>query len=392
MQKYKLQIQNNTLVASINEISKQVDLSLIKELFIMLTTCLYIGPFRNAINVGTGDYYDIKIGQSFIETWHAWQTGNMKKQNSAITDVTENIRHIFSFESLSISASQQLKTLQVNVNNKPYKLTEMGAGLAQFIVVFGNALINEPSIILIDEPELNLHPSLQIDFATSLAKYAKEATIMATHSIGLARSVSDSIYSFKKVGSHTQVEKYEGTINYSEFLGEMSFSTYREMGFDTLLLVEGQTEIKTMQQFLRMINMDHKVVIVPLGGDALARGNVEHELAEFQRLAKNIVAIVDSEKIELDGQPSPSRLAFEETCKKLGYRVLLTERRATENYLTEAAIKSSLGEKYCALGHYEKIQVKKEHNWSKADNWRIASKMSWEDIADTDLGKFLKRI
>lgn len=28
-------------------------------------------------------------------------------------------------------------------------------------------------------------------------------------------------------------------------------------------------------------------------------------------------------------------------------------------------------------------------SWGKEDNWRIASLMSWEEISDTDVGKFL---
>lgn len=360
-------------------------------IFSSINKSLYIGPFRNAINVGATNYYDIQIGEGFINTWNNWKTGSVKSQNLAISKVTEDIRHIFGFNSLEISASTQLKTLQININNKSYKLTEVGSGLAQFIVVFGNTLIYAPDILLIDEPELNLHPSLQIDFTTTLAKYAKEATLIATHSIGLARSVSEHIYSFQKNKHHTLVAPFEKTIGYSEFLGEMSFSSYREMGFDKLLLVEGTTDVKTIQQFLRKKNKDHKIVVLPLGGDSLSTGNAEHELAELKRISTNITALVDSEKTARDGAPAQRRKDFFDVCNRLGFKVHMTERRATENYLTDAAIKEIKGDKYRALDNYERLEDT-PLGWKKAENWRIADAMSWDDIAETDIGNFIESL
>ena len=166
----------------------------------------------------------------------------------------------------------------MNVDGRPFKLGELGAGLSQFIVVFASAAIRKPDYIFIDEPELSLHPSLQIDFLTSLASYATEGVVFATHSIGLARSIGDRIFSLQKKGGSVICRPFEQTPNYAEFLGEMSFSSFKELGFERILLVEGVTDVKTTQQFLRLLNKDHKVVVLPLGGDQLAKGNVELEL------------------------------------------------------------------------------------------------------------------
>ena len=49
-----------------------------------LRRSLYIGPFRNAIHVGTQDtYYDIQIGQSFIKQWKDQQSGMTKARSQA---------------------------------------------------------------------------------------------------------------------------------------------------------------------------------------------------------------------------------------------------------------------------------------------------------------------
>jgi hypothetical protein len=68
----------------------------------------------------------------------------------------------------------------------------------------------------------------------------------------------------------------------------------------------------------------------------------------------------------------------------VGIRVHLTERRATENYFTDPAVKAALGNKHTALGAYDKLTV-----WFKRDNWQIAGRMARTDLDATDVGQFL---
>ena len=51
-------------------------------------------------------------------------------------------------------------------------------------MVLLNIAIKKPSFILIDEPEINLHPSLQIKFLDILERYASNGVLYATHSVG----------------------------------------------------------------------------------------------------------------------------------------------------------------------------------------------------------------
>ncbi len=367
-----------------------IDASAAVSFFRSLHDSIYIGPFRNAINTGASKYFDVSVGTEFIKTWNDWKTGAIKNHNAAIGQVTEDIRRIFGYQNLEINASVDLNTLQVSVNNKPYKLREVGSGLAQFILVFGTVAIKRPSYILLDEPELNLHPSLQIDFMTSLAAYAKEGLIFATHSLGLARSIGDKIYSLRQSNGQSMCRQFDQTPNYAEFAGAMSFASYKELGFEKLLLVEGVTDVKTIQQFLRLIDKDHRVVVIPLGGDQLANGGVEHELEELTRITApdNIAVLVDSERNGESSPPIETRLQFEQICKKLKFQVLLTHFRSIENYLTDRAVKEEMGSRYSGLQPYQRLKDL-SLSWDKKENWRIARRMKWDELRLTDVGLFL---
>lgn len=168
------------------------------DIFKKLSSIVYIGPFRNAINIGGSDnYFDTRIGQQFISQWDNFKSGDSKSNIKATLKLTQDIGSIFRFQSLEINADINNKNLNVIINGKPYKLDELGSGLAQFIVILANIAITHPSWILIDEPELNLHPSLQIDFLTTLASYSTDGVIFATHNLGLARACAERIYSFR---------------------------------------------------------------------------------------------------------------------------------------------------------------------------------------------------
>ena len=352
---------------------------------------MYVGPYRNIISENQNDYYDLEIGNRFIGTWHNWKSGPSKKHNMAIQSISENIRNIFKFDRLEINPSAIGNTLHVILDGKPYRLTELGAGLAQFIIVFANAAIKQPRVLLIDEPELNLHPTLQSAFLTALGGYASHKVIFATHSIGLARTVAEQVYSFRKVGNHSVVRPLEATPSYAEYLGEMSFSAFQELGYESILLVEGPNDVIAVQQLLRHLSKDGKVVIFPLGGNQMAAARREVELAEIRRLSKSIFALVDSERITENGDPAPERIEFEKVCAKLRIPICITKLRAIENYFPDRAVKATFGDKYRALGPYERLSDN-PNGWAKAANWRITREMTKDEFISTDVGQFLDRI
>ncbi|MCW5800441.1 MAG: AAA family ATPase [Nitrospira sp.] len=355
-----------------------------------LEKTFYIGPFRNALNIGAKEnYYDIQIGQAFINQWRNYQSGPSKRHNQFVYKLTQDIKQIFGFDDLQIHPASNNQSLNLLINGKSYGLSEVGSGIAQFIIVLANAAIHAPTYILIDEPELNLHPSLQLDFLTTLASYAKHGIIFSTHSIGLARIGAQRSYSFKKLGEQgSELKPYEATARLSEFLGELSFEGYRELGFNTVLLVEGPKDILTVQQFLRQLRKDHKVVLIHLGGGSGINPHAGLQLEEIKRITTTVYALIDSEKDKLDAPLDRGRRGFEEACEAAKIKCCVLERRAIENYLTDRAVKVVKGEKYRALLPYELLGAMSP-SWGKEENWKIAREMRMEEWIDTDLGKFL---
>lgn len=369
-----------------------LDMTYFHEACRLLGSTLYVGSFRNPVNVGGGNYLDIQTGSAFINAWKHYKAGSTKANREAALRLTDDIKRIFGFDELEITPAADDSTLILNIDKRTYRLDEQGSGLAHFIIVLANVATRRPAYVLIDEPEAGLHPSLQLDFLTTLASYSSEGVLFATHQLGLARSSANFLYSLRRTAEgESQVTPFEDTPDLAEFMGELGFAAYQELGFDQVLLVEGPSELKTIQQLLRHYGKEHSVVLLSLGGTQMINATTQTALDHVRRITDNVVALIDSERKKEGDELVADRAQFVATCAKAKIRCVVLDRRALENYFPERAIRAVKGEKYRALDPFEKLSDVKP-SWGKSENWRIAREMTTNDLSSSDLGKFLETL
>ncbi|MCK8358141.1 ATP-binding protein, partial [Erwinia amylovora] len=86
-----------------------------------------------------------------------------------------------------------------------------GQSLFTFIVINVVGAIRENSLVVIDEPELFLHPNLEIEFISLLKKTLKpfkSKAILATHSLAIVREVpSNCVHIFRDEGYGLDIVK-----------------------------------------------------------------------------------------------------------------------------------------------------------------------------------------
>lgn len=366
-----------------------------RDLWRELSKTLFVGPFRNAVNVGTNqDYFDISIGQRFIQTWDSWIAGQNPDEREAAFAAVREIKEIFGLSGLLIQAGVNQDTLQVRLNDeRTFSLDEVGAGLAQFIILLGNVHNKRISYLLIDEPETHLHAKLQIQLLDLLMKHVDAGIIYATHSVGLARATADRAYSIVAANDHeSAVSELPSTRTLAQMLGELQYSAYEALGHRTVLLAEGPTDAGLWRELLRHYDGGRDVLVVPLGGGTHINGKpvTAQMLSDIVSLAGTVFAIIDSDRLSEGAETRPEITDFDRSCAANGVTCHVLARRTTENYFPETAVKRALGDRFAALLPFEAL---KEHQpgWAKAENFRIASKMERGDIPP-DLDAFLQQV
>jgi len=372
---------------------REIDVTEFLNFFRSSTNSIYIPAFRNAVNIGASNsYYDIDIGEAFIQNLHGLSANDDPSVRRSFLDVQEDLRNLFGYKTFEIKESTGQRKIFLAINGSSRLLSDLGAGITQFILVFVQAAVKNPDFILIDEPELNLHPKLQIDFVNRLLKYTKRGMIFATHNLGLAHATAERIYTTYKVGDDKEsvIIPFEETPKFAEFLGELNFSNFVNFGFKKVLLVEGTTDVKVFSIFLRKLRKYRDVLVLPRGGESLINENTAQELSELKRLGKEVKIIgwVDSEKKSQTGKVKASRTGFQKECKKIGIKIIISDRRSIENYFPKTSVQK-VNPKAKQLKPYDTVP---KGVWRKGENWKMAQEINLEDLKDTDLYKFLKKI
>lgn len=351
---------------------------------------VYISSDRSLLNIGAGQYLDGRFGSAAVSFFSAWKNGTTKAQTHAILGLTRKLGKVFGFRTLDISAGSN-NEIQFIIDDQPYRQYEVGGGLSQFLACAISLLDQHPKLILIDEPETGLHPRLQLELVEYLESRSQIGVIFSTHSVGLARLSADVVLAFNKVSGNSIVKPLDAVGSLAQFVGEMSFSSWREIGFDALLVVEGPSEMRTIRQLLKLLEKDGRVALVHAGGRNLINATAADQLSEISRLSDNVAVLIDSERTSKHSELGPDRRAFGELCKAQGFKFHATYRRATENYFTKSAIQKVKGPSFDALGHYDQLKDA-PNGWSKRDNWTIAEKLTLKELMETDLGEFLRSI
>ena len=357
-----------------------------------LTGCMYVGPFRNAINSGGGSYYDLAVGESLLTTFDNFKNGPSYRDNEAMEEMCGELARIFRLGRLEINVSADKKAFVYMVDGKSYRGGEQGGGISQFVIVAANVLVRRPTLLLIDEPELNIHASLQRPFLTLLARYVQGQVIFATHSLGLARSAADRVLVVvRDKDNRASVQDYRATPSLSSTLGELGYGGLNDSAYKAVLLVEGVTEVRVFQELLMKYGVRGEVVILSLGGDDLASGKADVELAELRRLSDTVFAVVDSERTSAAAEAADRRLQFQANCERQGIECCVLERTSIENYFdldVAREVENCPGAP--DFGYFAKPG--REWGWKKERNWRIVERMTKEMIATTDLGQFIERL
>lgn len=368
-----------------------VDLTGLARAFEFIGRAFYVPAFRGVVSGIAGQHFDALLGTSFVQEWRTLQTGTSSEHNELAESICETVRSLLGFRSLSVHAAEAGNTLKLLIDGKSHRLDDVGSGVAHLIQLITHIAKNRPGLVLIDEPEVGFHPSLQVEALSALTSFGQQSILFATHQYGLAASFADRTFSIIRENGYSRIQRLEATPNLAELMGAMSYRLGREIGINRVLLVEGPTEIRIVSHFLRQLNKQRTYILLPLGGASGINGNAAEQLNELKRICPDIRALVDSERTSPAGTPARNVIAFDEVCQSLGVPCHILNRRAMENYFPDAAIKRVLGPAFSAIDPFTKLC---DHSkpWHKSENWRIAAETAFSEIEDTDLGRFFAQL
>jgi predicted ATPase len=212
-----------------------------------------------------------------------------------------------------------------------HNIKELGTGVEQLLMTIVVGVTQPaPSVVVIEEPETNLHAGAQRALLALLRQWATNRLfVAATHSsVFLDRTPGDTaLYLVRRAKGASSVEPIED--NPVEALSELGIRFSDLLGAERLLLVEGPSDRKVLAQWFPNRMLDPRVAVVEAqgGDDARLVDRFDAWLKALDQLGRPVLFLRDRDEL-------PQRLLGRLEASSL---VHVLRRRELENYLLDPA-------------------------------------------------------
>lgn len=234
-------------------------------------------------------------------------------------------------------------TLMYKEYQQRFDILYSGTGLKHFLDVLLKTTISGASIVLLDEPELGLHPDLQRRFVEYLSRLAKEKQIqffLATHSQVLLNYV-DSITYYRITNSkgNRQLSHVKRDV-VDTLLSDLGLRPSDVLNHDFCILVEGASDVVFIEHVIRVVYgaefQSIAVAVVQYGG-AAAEGIISGAID-----ISNIVPVqrftfwIRDRDAPPGANPSQNATKFVNALVQKGAEAYIWNKREIEFYYPEA--------------------------------------------------------
>jgi len=217
-----------------------------------------------------------------------------------------------------------------------------GAGLKHFVDIYVKAVLSQASVVLIDEPEMGLHPSLQRELLAHFLKLNKEKGMqffIATHSPVF---LSDP----EKAASFV-IQNKKGERSAEHVPVELLHTIWGDLGVrpgdllqnDIVVLVEGQSDVIFFEHVLKELYRDEfkniAIAVVQYGGDAAAGINDGTISVENLVPGRGFRLWIRDRDSSPNKSPSPKSKKFKAALERYGENCYIFKRRELEFYFPE---------------------------------------------------------
>lgn len=221
---------------------------------------------------------------------------------------------------------------------------------------------NSGSVILIEEPETQMHPQIQRQLLQVVAENPTNQLIMTTHSSAmLDTGCLKRIFHITNDGHSSRVHQVETTAESYRMLDDLGARASDILQANTVIWVEGPSDRIFLRHCLQLLDntlregLDYQFVCY--GGSVRSHLTFEHEIEDLinvLRLSRKVIMICDSDRTRQGEKLNDSKLRLQRECEDAGGYYWVTMGREIENYLPNTVLTKA----YRKLMDDEKITIK----------------------------------
>ena len=316
--------------------------------------------------------------------------------------------------SIKIEVSFDRTAVTVDVDGEQRSLGDLGTGLEQLMMV-GLASMGFPGkLVLIDEPELHLHPRAQKRMMLYLAKHVDAHFVIATHSSAVLDSVDADIVHISRDGSRSNSKTIASTADRYKAIRDLGHSPSELVLSRFAIWIEGPSDRIYLNFWIHRLDpnliegMDYSFLFY--GGSNLAHHSyedvdddalsddvaVDKDLLSALAFSREFAVVIDSDVHPKRPNLRTTKTRVREETAKMGGLCWITDGREIENYIPIAAQRTLATEfSYAAVASDKSSQILNPKKASKVDFARRAVELfadEWPLDLQERIGELVRRI
>jgi len=302
---------------------------------------------------------DILSGKGIILALAAMQNpgpSNFDEGRQRFKQVQDFVRIVTDDASAEISVPHIQDQILVKFKGQSYfPLASLGSGIEQVVLHAVAATSVSDAIVTFEEPELHLHPVLQRQLITFLAKSTSNQYFIATHSAHLIDAIHADTFHVRLINGQTNVEKAMTDAQRHKVCLDLGYRPSDIVQANCIIWVEGPSDRIYVRHWLRQADQhlqEHvHYSIMFYGGKLLSHlsaGETDtiddglEGLIELRLLNRQVAIIIDSDLSEEKGQLRDTKVRVRDEIRKHGGLVWITAGREFENYVSSQHLKAAV--------------------------------------------------
>lgn len=285
------------------------------------------------------------------------------------------VRELLGLKQYEIGFSATTNEVTLDIDGMILPLSSFGKGVERIIRIARHLIGVTDKLILLEEPETNLHPALQRAFFEYMIRDNDNKYVIATHSPLFATQHSDvEILHLKSVDLATIPHLVSADKSMRDTLEDIGIFPSDVLVANHVIWAEGPSDRVYLRHWIKLRHPKLKeyadYTIMTFGGDGISQFTVDEEeeerLINILKINPNCTVVLDSDRSTEDEEHSKEKLEFKTKCDENGINCIFTDGRGIENYVEMPVLERVLGtaqNKGEEIGRFEDFFDRKAFIW-----------------------------